>query len=113
MPDYPSPFEIKAVLMPYLRSMTLVCTLILAAGFYVDAIGLVQNAFPRAGAVVLAISLFGFFYLEKKDYLTGHDAALFDSDGHVQARKIVAPFGMWLTFAGTLIWGLGDLVVPG
>ena len=108
---YPTDSEIRDLLRPRMIKIAKLCTAILMAGIALDLSGIVTRSFPRSGSITLAIVLFYYFYLEKNEFLTGHKGELFDSAQHYIARKIAAPFIMWLSFIGTLVWGLGDIPV--
>ncbi|MGX0876005.1 hypothetical protein ACSSV4_000680 [Roseovarius sp. MBR-154] len=109
--EYPKEDTIKNRLRPYAIVLWIASGLLLGLGMFLDWTGLVPEALSRAGALSVLLALAVFFYLEKREFLTGNPAHLFDSAGHVVPKGIIGPHVTWTTILGSFTAIFGDLIV--
>ncbi|MFO7920905.1 MAG: hypothetical protein R6U99_08865 [Nioella sp.] len=110
--EYPTEHEIRKTLKPYSIGLWFGSVALLASGACLGWAGLVPEAFSRAGALTVLLALAVFFYLEKREFLTGNPAEFFDSAGHIVPKGIIGPHVTLTTIIGSLTAIFGDLIIP-
>jgi hypothetical protein len=108
---YPTDKQIKKSLTPFVAFLWLGSALLLGLGAYLDWFALVPEALSRAGALTVLLALAIFFFLEKREFLTGMDAGAWDSAHHVVPKGMIGPHVTWSTILGSFTAIFGDLMI--
>jgi hypothetical protein len=109
--EYPTDKQIKKSLTPFIVSLWLGSALLLGLGAYFHWFDLIPEALSRAGALTVLLALAIFFFLEKREFLTGRDAGLWDSAYHVVPKGMIGPHVTWTTILGSFTAIFGDLII--
>ena len=106
--SYPSTQEIRKKLLPVKIGLWLFSALVLLGGFVLEHTFEVSNAFGKSGGLLVAVAVFTYFWLDRKDFLTGRPGSFLGSSGHAEPKKYMALTEAWLVVAGTLVATFGD-----
>ena len=109
MMDYPTELEVGNKLRPFKYGLWVIAVLLPIVGFYFESMGW-SGAVAKSGGVVVVAVVYVYFFLENREFLTGHAVNFTDSDNHSIPKKIIGTTYFFTSLIGSLVSIFGDWI---
>ena len=107
--DYPTELEVSKKLRPFKYGLWVGAVLLPIVCFYFESMGW-SGAVAKSGGVVVVAVVYVYFFLENREFLTGHPGNYIDSDNHYVPKKIIGTTYFLTSLIGSLVSIFGDWI---